>query len=85
MVQASVQGLLGDLSGVHGKVKRDSGEFQRALGKNCGILLPKLFWPIVRKKCSSDREKLLKIKGKGQEFANILRLLKQFIQTVNFW
>ena len=33
MVQASVQGLLGDLSGVHGKVKRDSGEFQRALGK----------------------------------------------------
>ena len=34
VVQASVQGLLGDLSGVHGKVKRDSGEFQRALGKN---------------------------------------------------
>ena len=25
-----------------------------------GILLPKLFWPTVRKKCSSDREKLLK-------------------------
>ena len=43
VVQASVQGLLGDLSGVHGKVKRDSGEFQRALGKNFGILLPKLF------------------------------------------
>ena len=34
VVQASVQGLLSDLSGVHGKVKRDSGEFQRALGKN---------------------------------------------------
>ena len=33
VVQASVQGLLGDLSGVHGNVKRDSGEFQRALGK----------------------------------------------------
>ena len=25
------------------------------------ILLPKLFWPTVRKNCSSDREKLLKI------------------------
>ena len=24
-----------------------------------GILLPKLFWPTVRKNCSSDREKLL--------------------------
>ena len=26
-----------------------------------GILLPKLFWPTVRKNCSSVREKLLKI------------------------
>ena len=25
-----------------------------------GILLPKLFWPTTRKKCSSDREKPLK-------------------------
>ena len=25
-----------------------------------GILLPKLFWPTVRKNCSSDRENLLK-------------------------
>ena len=25
-----------------------------------GILLPKLFWPTVRKNCPSDREKLLK-------------------------
>ena len=33
------------------------------------ILLPKLFWPTVRKNCSSDRE-------------NLLRWLKQFIQTV---
>ena len=39
-----------------------------------GILLPKLFWPTVRKKCSSDREKLLKFKAEGQEFA-----LEQFI------
>ena len=48
-----------------------------------GILLPKLFLPNVRKKCSSDREKLLR------EFAKILRSLEQFIQTAkgqnNFW
>ena len=44
--------------------------------KTNGILLPKLFWPTVRKKCSSDRE-------------FFLRSLEQFIQTVkgqnNFW
>ena len=28
--------------------------------QSTGILLPKLFWPTVRKKCSSDQEKLLK-------------------------
>ena len=43
----------------------------------------------MRKKCSSDREKLLKIETKGREFAKILRSLKHFIQTVkgqdNFW
>ena len=47
-----------------------------------GILLPKLFWPTVRKNCSSDREKLLKFKAVGREYAKILRSLKQFIQTV---
>ena len=31
-IQARVQGLLGDLWSVHGRVKRDSPEFQRALG-----------------------------------------------------
>ena len=45
-----------------------------------GILLPKLFWPNVRKNCSSDREKLLKFEAEGRE---------QFIQTAkgqnNFW
>ena len=54
-----------------------------------GILLPKLFWPTVRKNCSSDREKYLKFEAEGQEFSNILRSLEQFIQTVkgqnNFW
>ena len=60
----------------------------RLLVKN-GILLPKLSWPTVRKKCSSDREKLLNFEAEGQEFAKILRSLEQFIQTVkgqnNFW
>ena len=54
-----------------------------------GILLPKLFLPTVRKKYSSDREKLLKFEAKGREFAKFLRSLEQFIQTVkgqnNFW
>ena len=54
-----------------------------------GILLPKLFWPTVRKNCSSDREKPLKFETEGREFAKILRSLDQFVQTVkgqsNFW
>ena len=41
------------------------------------------------KKCSSDTEKNLKFEAEGQEFANCLRSLEQFIQTVkgqnNFW
>ena len=54
-----------------------------------GILLPKLFWPTVREKCSSDREKLLKFEAEGQDFAKILRSLEQLVRTVkgqnNFW
>ena len=34
----------------------------------------------MRKKCSSDREKLLKFEAEGQEFAKFLRSLEQFIQ-----
>ena len=49
----------------------------------------KLFWPTVRKNCSSDREKLLKFEAEGWEFAKFLRSLEQFIQTVKgqnrFW
>ena len=44
-----------------------------------GILLPKLFWPTVRKKCSSDQETLLKFEAEGREFAKCLRSLEQFI------
>ena len=40
---------------------------------NDGILLPKLFWPTVRKNCSSDQEKLLKFKPEGREFVKFLR------------
>ena len=52
-----------------------------------GILLPKLFWPTVRKNCSSDREKLLKFEAEGREFAKILLPLEQFFQTKKgiFW
>ena len=43
----------------------------------------------MRKKCSSDREKLLKFDAEGREFAKYLRSLEQFIQTMksqnNFW
>jgi hypothetical protein len=50
--------------------------------RNNGILLPKLFCPTVRKNCSSDREKLLKFEAESREFAQFLRSLEQFIQTV---
>ena len=54
-----------------------------------GILLPKLFWPTVRKNCFSDREKLLKFEAESQEFKKKFRSPEQFIQTVkgqnNFW
>ena len=49
------------------------------------ILLPKLFWPTVRKKCFSDWEKILKFEAESREIANFLRLLEQFIQTVKEW
>ena len=54
-----------------------------------GILLPKLLRHTVRKKCSSDQEKLLKFEAEGQEFENVLRSQEQCIKTVkdqnNVW
>ena len=47
-----------------------------------GILLPKLFWPTVRKNCSSDQENLLKFSAFCLEFANVLRSLEQVIQRM---
>ena len=56
---------------------------------NNGILLPKWFWPAVRKNCSRDREKKFKFEAEGREFEKKLGQLDQFIQTVrdqsNFW
>ena len=43
--------------------------------RNIGILLPKLFWPTVKKK-------LLKFEGEGREFAKCLRSLEHRFQTV---
>ena len=43
----------------------------------------------MRKNCSGDQEKLLKIEAEGREFAKLLRSLEQFFQAVkgqnNFW
>ena len=36
----------------------------------------------MRKKWSSDREKLLEFEAEGREFEKILRSLEHFIQTV---
>ena len=36
----------------------------------------------MRRKCSSDRGKLLKFEAEGREFSKFLRSLEQFIQTV---
>ena len=49
-----------------------------------GILLPKFFWPTVRKNCSIGQEKLLK-KAKGQEFEKNLRSLWHFYSNGERW
>ena len=64
--------------------------FRKSKPKKIGILLPKLFWPAVRKKCSNDREKLLELnRGWRARIRKNLRSLGQFIQTINgqynFW
>ena len=42
-------------------------------------MLPKLFWPTVRKKCSSDQEKLLKFEAEGP------RICKHFEISRTIW
>ena len=57
------------------KTEKDWGNIKN------GILLPKLFWPTVRKNCSSDWEKLLKFEAEDREFAKILRSLFRTIYS----
>ena len=49
----------------------------------------KIVLTYCEKKCSSDREKILKFEAEDREFAKILRSQEQFIQTVKgqniFW
>ena len=41
-----------------------------------GILLPKLFWPTVRKNYISDREKTLKFEAEGREFKKKIEITR---------
>ena len=54
-----------------------------------GILFTKLFWPTVKKICSSEQQIFLKFDTEGREFAKFLRSLDQFFRKVkgenNFW
>ena len=62
---------------------RYSGQYCTQVGGN-GILLPKLFWPTVRKNCSSDREKLLKFEAEDQEFAKFPKFYKNCTISLQF-
>ena len=53
--------------------------------KDNGILLPKLFWPTVRKNCSIDREKVFKFEVEGREFENFLRFVRTVKGQKIFW
>ena len=57
------------------KLCKATGFILTTSGKN-SILLPKLFWPTVRKNCSSDWKKNLKHEAEGQEFAKRLKSLE---------
>ena len=71
------------------KLEKKCWDLEQCRKVRNGILLPKLFWPTVRKNSSSYWEKLLKFEAKSREFVNFLRWLEQFIQTVkgqnNVW
>ena len=46
-----------------------NSQYTEVSAERNSALLPKLFWPTVRKKCSSDQEKCLKFDAEGREFA----------------
>ena len=70
-------------------------EFLNFVQKIIGILLPKLFWPTVRKNCSSDWEKTFEIRGWRPRICNIFEITrkiysntersKQFLVTESFF
>ena len=51
-----------DIEDINGEYNDNNVHHQYLVSSNTniGILFPKLFWPTVRKKCSSDREKLFR-------------------------
>ena len=60
------------------------------LGSNLCYFVTKIVLTYCeKKKCSSDREKLLNFEAEGLEFANLMRSVDKLIQTVkgqnNFW
>ena len=76
-ISNSIYPNLGKIDGrVETRLNKDRPE------KKNGILLPKLFWPTLRKNCSSDWEKLYKFEAEGWEFVKFLGSLEHFIQTV---
>ena len=64
-------------------------EYREPVNEKNGFLLPKLFWPTVRKMVLVVEKKLLKFEAESPEFAKFLRSFEQLIQTVkgqnNFW
>ena len=65
-----------------------SGCVYKIICNKNGILLPKLFWPTVRKNCSIDWEKLLKFEAEGRDFSNFLRsrtIHSNSERSVQFW
>ena len=56
---------------------------------NFGILLPKLFWPTVRKNCSSDWEKTFEIRGWRLRICKTFKITRTIYShsemLVQFW
>ena len=60
----------------------NSKAFFSILLKKTWYFVTKIVLNYSEKKCSSDREQILKFKDEGREFAIFLRSLKQFIHTM---
>ena len=60
----------------------DYSIYDSQYGKKTGILLPKLFWTTVRKNCSTDRKKLLKIEA--EEICKIFEITRTSERSEQF-